>query len=155
MLILLIFRQSYAATFSIIMSQKKLFTKSNNSYLSIRFLIFSVLCHTTKAALISAQSETSSEDNETDKALSFLDSSETDSYSISENSVLTDPQSIKLKEIRKLARLAGHEFPENITDFDNNLCYQNACLETGNIFLLYILLLVILKRDFNLRKNFL
>lgn len=143
MLILLIFRQSYAATFSIIMSQKKLFTKSNNSYLSIRFLIFSVLCHTTKAALISAQSETSSEDNETD------------SYSISENSVLTDPQSIKLKEIRKLARLAGHEFPENITDFDNNLCYQNACLETGNIFLLHVLLLVILKRDFNLRKKFL
>jgi len=116
------------------MAQKVLLTKSNNGYLSISLLVLSVICRTTKSALISAQSEMSSEDNETNKALSFLDSSETDSYSISENSVLTDPQSITLKEIRKLARLAGHENPENITDFDKSLCYQNACLETGNLF---------------------
>ncbi len=137
------------------MSQKYLI-KSNYiyiiSYRLIILLILSILCRTTKAALISAQSKTSSEDNETDSALSFLNSSETDSYSISENSVLTDPQSIKLKEIRKLARLAGHEHPENITDFDKNMCYQNACLETGNIFKLHVLWLTIFKLNFNLEK---
>ncbi|ODM97612.1 Neprilysin-2 [Orchesella cincta] len=54
--------------------------------------------------------------------------------SLSENSILTDFQRIKLKDIRKFARLAGHEHPEVITDIDSKICYKDDCLEAAKEF---------------------
>ncbi|CAL8110035.1 unnamed protein product [Orchesella dallaii] len=74
--------------------------------------------------------ETTDGKNETEKTKESSSKNE----SSSDNTILTDFQRIKLKDIRKFARLAGHEHPEVITDIDPTICYKDDCLEAAKEF---------------------